>query len=301
MRATLSQIETFFWISELGSFRAAALQLNLTQPTISLRIQNLEETLGVRLFQRVGRRMGLTDAGTALLPDVRRLINLARNLNAQHNPSDPLRGRLRLGAPASVALSCMQDLLDALKKRNAQFDLALTTDRSSILQQKLNERELDVAIIVEPEVQPHVRIIPLGMMNHVWVASSKLRLPKRWIEPRDLVSYEIFTQPNPSTLMMLVLSWFGSAGLEPGRLNTCDSLTLIARFVAAGECIAVLPPAILPVEVKSGAVRILKTRPPLVRPALYLAYQVDKSGHAMEQVIEATRHVIARSRLLVPG
>ena len=48
MRATLGQVEAFYWITQLGSFRAAAAKLNLTQPTVSLRVSNLEEALGIR-------------------------------------------------------------------------------------------------------------------------------------------------------------------------------------------------------------------------------------------------------------
>jgi DNA-binding transcriptional LysR family regulator len=56
MKPTLNQIEAFHWIARLGTFRAAGAQLNLTQPTISLRIRGLEDALGCKLFQRVGQR-----------------------------------------------------------------------------------------------------------------------------------------------------------------------------------------------------------------------------------------------------
>jgi DNA-binding transcriptional LysR family regulator len=113
MKPTLNQIEAFYWIARLESFRAAAVQLNLTQPTISLRMRGLEDALGYRVFQRVGRGVQITDTGTAF---ARRMMDLAEQISAEHARLDPLRGRLRLGAPASFALSCMADLLGALKR-----------------------------------------------------------------------------------------------------------------------------------------------------------------------------------------
>ncbi|MBI3707021.1 MAG: LysR family transcriptional regulator [Proteobacteria bacterium] len=298
MKATLSQIEAFYWITRLGSFRAAAMQLNLTQPTVSLRIHNLEESLGVRLFKRAGRKMRLTDDGTTLLPDVGSMMQLAGQISARQRLVDPLHGRLRLGAPASIALGCMAELLGTLEKRDARFDVALTIEKSSILQRRLNEREIDVAIVVEPDVKPHVRVAPLGIMKHAWFASPRLSLARRWIGPADLMPHQVFTQPEPSNLMTLVMTWFGSAGLEPKRLGTCDSISVIARLTAAGEGVSILSPAILGTELCLGKVEMLKTRPTLVRPRLYLAYQADKVGHGMKLVIQAIRDCVIGSSLL---
>src|SRR5580693_4156353 len=140
MRATLGQIEALYWIERLGSFRAAAVQLNLTQPTISLRIRSLEDALGVRVFERGGRQARLTAEGTAMLPLVTRLMDLAGQIKAHHTVRDPLLGRLRLGAPASFALSCMPQLLGDLRKHYPELTVALTVDNSVVLCQRLNAR-----------------------------------------------------------------------------------------------------------------------------------------------------------------
>ena len=129
MRATLSQIEALYWIARLGSFRAAAAQLGLTQPSISLRIRGLEETLGCRVFERVGRQVRLSEAGSPLYPLAKRMMEIAEQVSAKQGPVDPLRGRLRLGAPASFALSSMADLLGTLKKPYPDLTVALTIER----------------------------------------------------------------------------------------------------------------------------------------------------------------------------
>ena len=299
MRTTLSQIEAFYWITRLGSFRAAATQLNLTQPTISLRIRNLEESLGGRLFRRAGRGMRLTDKGATLLPDVRRMMDVAGDLAQKRGLDDPLHGRLRLGTPTSVALGCIAELYAALGRRSPSLEVDLTVDRSIVLQKRLNEREIDLAIVVEPQIGPHVRAVPLGMMKHAWAASPRLGLRRRWIGPADLVAHKVLTQPDPSNLMMLVLTWFGSAGLEPRRMITCDNLSVLVRLTVAGEGVSVLAPSVIESELRDGRLQLLRTRPVLVRPRLYLAYQVDKAGRDMSLAIEAVRAVIAQSRLLV--
>ena len=282
MRATLTQLEAFYWITQLGSFGAAAAKLNRTPPTVSLRVRNLEEALGLALFERAGRQMRLTRGGTKLLPDVRRMMDLAGRLSAKQISKDPLGDRLRLGAPESVAFSCMPDLLGALNKQNAELNVALTIDRTAALRQKLAQRELDMAFIVEPMmeliVEPYLRIVPIGTVTHAWVASPQLGLAGRWIEPRHLMPYQIFTQPEPSNLMTLVMNWFGSAGLEPQHLGTCNSLSVILRLTAAGAGVSLLPPAILATELQAGTVQLLKTRRNLVRQHLFIGYQADLIG-----------------------
>jgi DNA-binding transcriptional LysR family regulator len=299
MRATLGQIEAFYWIERLGSFRAAAAQLNVTQPTVSLRIRGLETALGIRVFERVGRRARLTAEGGALLPLVKRLMDLAEQVSVHHALRDPLQGRLRLGAPASFALSCMADLLGALKRRYPELTVALTIDNSMVLCQRLNDRELDLAFVVDPTVEPYVRVEPLGTMTHAWVASPALGLPvQQWLEPRDLLRLHVFTHPEPSSLMKLVQKWFASASLEPQQLSTCNDLSVIIRLTTAAEGVSLLPPAILAAELRSGALQILKTRPGFERPQLYAAHQVDKAGRSIHTVLETARHVIAHRGLV---
>ncbi|HIF76117.1 MAG TPA: LysR family transcriptional regulator, partial [Sulfitobacter sp.] len=77
---TLKQLEALIWVADLGSFRRAAAHLNTTQPNISARISGLEATLGVTLMQRDAGSIRLTEKGTALLTQARRVLREAEAL-----------------------------------------------------------------------------------------------------------------------------------------------------------------------------------------------------------------------------
>ncbi len=293
MRATLNQIEAFYWIARLGGFHAAAARLNLAQPTISLRVRGLEKALGVKLFERAGRLAKLTTEGHHLLPHAERMIGLSEELHLKAALEDPLRGRLRLGAPDSFGLTSMPALLASLRKQYPDLSVALTIDNSSALSQMLNDRELDVAIVADPEVAAHVGKEPIGTIECVWVASAKLGLPDRPIRPRDLLHHEIFTNPDPSNLITLLRDWFATAGLEATRLSTCNSLSVILRLTMAGEGVSLLPKPILPRR-KGGALQILKAHPQIGRPRLFGAYQLDRAGRMVDTVIAMARALGAR-------
>jgi hypothetical protein len=98
-RVTIAQIEAFCCIMRYGSFRAAASHLNLTQPTLSIRIRGMEDVLGFQLFKKVGRGSQPTMNAEAILPQAERLLVMAEDFTTRPKPTDALRGSLRLGAP----------------------------------------------------------------------------------------------------------------------------------------------------------------------------------------------------------
>ncbi len=295
MRATLNQLEAFYWIARLGGFHLAALRLNLTQSTISLRMRGLETALGVKLFERAGRQVRLTGDGRLLLPQAERIIGLSEELHARRALSDPLQGRLRLGAPDSFGLVCLPQLLGLLRQRFPELSVALTIDNSAVLNQRLNDRDLDFAILADPDVGSHVAKELLGPIECAWIASTRLPFPDRPIRPNDLLGFEIFTNPEPSNLMTLMRNWFAADGLEVMRLSTCNSLAVILRLTMVGAGVSLLPLAILPRGRGAAGLRILRAQPQLGRPRLFGAYQIDKSGPTADAVMELARRVMQRA------
>src|SRR5699024_9224673 len=98
-------VEAFVAICELGSSQAAAERLNIRQPAISKRLTNLETLLGHRLFDRIGLRLALTEAGAASLPHARELLAvLGDGRRALDSLGDSVSGRLRLGLSHHVGL-----------------------------------------------------------------------------------------------------------------------------------------------------------------------------------------------------
>ena len=108
-RVTIAQIEAFCCIMRYGSFRAAASHLNLTQPTLSIRIRGMEDVLGFQLFKKVGRGSQPTMNAEAILPQAERLLVMAEDFTTRPKPTDALRGSLRLGAPDCFGTICLPD------------------------------------------------------------------------------------------------------------------------------------------------------------------------------------------------
>src|ERR1700724_2116124 len=111
MRASLLQIEAFYWAARFGSFHAAARHLHFTQPAISARIKELESVLDLKLFERRQRKVELTAGGRNVLIYAEKVLNAGQELESVGASRAPLRGLLRLGANESSALGCLPDIL----------------------------------------------------------------------------------------------------------------------------------------------------------------------------------------------
>lgn len=297
MRATFAQLEAFCWIARLKSFRAAAAHLHLTQPTISLRIRELERSLDCRLFDRTGYRAQLTQQGASILRQAEKIIDLAREIDLSGRMRDPLSGLLRIGAADTFALTCLPELLAVLEREHPALQVELSIDYSSNLSRQLAERQIDIAFLTMTTPTLNITALAFGVVEISWVASPRISFPPRPLTPADLSGLQILSNPPPSHLYHTIRDWFAEDGLEPARLSTCNSLSVLARLAIAGFGAAVLPTSILAAEFETGALRPLPVRRKLRPHALYVAYQTEESGPGVDAVIRAARDIMRQKGL----
>ena len=298
MRASLAQLEAFYWIARLGSFHAAARHLHVTQPTVSARIAELERLLGARLFRRDKQRAELTARGRSMLEPVDRMLRLSDDI-AQHGMGHrTMRGLLRLGAVESVALLALPRLMQRLVADYPDLKVALTLDVGSELSRKLDAGELDLAILTDPRVKDNITVEPVGRIELAWMASSQFKLPRSDIRPRDLRLLPLYTMPSPSTIYVQMARWFSAADVEPEHVNSCNSLALLARLVVEGQGVAVLPTELMRAEIDSGAIRVLNTRPALGAGTMAVAY--NGPTHRYRVLIRMVIRALNESGLMGP-
>ena len=159
----LTQLAAFAAVAEQGGFSAAAEQLHLTQPAVSKRVQQLEETLGVALFDRVGRRVALTEAGRALLPRARRLLNDAREMRRLVADLDgSVGGRLVMGTSHHIGLHRLPDPLRRFTRRYPEVELDIRFMDSEAACHAVEIGDLELAIVtLPPEPLPRLRLEPV--------------------------------------------------------------------------------------------------------------------------------------------
>lgn len=297
MKASLQQIETFYWVARLGGFRAAARHLHLTQPTISARVQELERALGITLFERGQYRAELTLAGRDALTHAEKMLRLADEFEKVGQRRDPMRGLLRLGANESTAMIGLTQLLTRLKANYPELQIELTIDVGATLSRKLNARELDIAILTDPISAPHVVDEALGQVELRWLASSRLVSPQAMLAPADVAALPIVMMPPPSTLYKVALEWFRDGGMELEAFGSCNSMSLIAQLVAAGHAVSLLPLSIVGAELAGGVMQVLPTTPVIPPRTYFASYLREAEGYGA--IARMAREVLTQSGLLM--
>jgi DNA-binding transcriptional LysR family regulator len=148
----ITELKAFKAVAELGSFSKAGDILFLTQPAISKRIASLEKKLDLKLFDRIGKHIALTEAGGILLPEARKIlgqINESQRLLA--NLSKHVIGSLQLATSHHIGLHRLPAVLRAFAHQHPNVELKLSFMDSENALRKIETGELELAIVTLPE------------------------------------------------------------------------------------------------------------------------------------------------------
>lgn len=295
MRYTFGQAEAFYWVARLGGFRAAASHLNLSQPTVSLRVKEFERILGGELFDRSGYRPVTTALGATIYADVERMLVHAQQVQRRSSESSLGRGLLRIGAADSFAARILPGLLASLALRHTAPQVDVTVDFSARLEQLLLDRSIDIAFLSQPRVHEGITIAPLWLIDLVWVIGKDLPFKGDIATPENLVDLPIFTNSSPSGLFSTIQMWFGTSGLKPHRLNTCNPLTVIARMANAGTGAALLPREIIRLSGDDLDLRVLTADPPIPSHNLCAMWWDNEAAGEYNYLAEMARQISAQT------
>jgi DNA-binding transcriptional LysR family regulator len=297
MHVTLGQLRAFERIVRLGSFHAAALELRLSQPSVSQRIRELEAALQTPLFVRRGPRISLTAEGHALIEYADRMLATAGELVERFRTRDPLKGTLRLGINETFAFTCLPELLKRIEQQYPAIRTSVFVGDTGVVSARLNDQALDIAVVSEPTIAPHVSQETLGVNAFGWFASTSLTLPRRTFTPADLEQYHLMVPPPPARLHTTVMKWFADAGLKPRRVSTCNSIHAAAETIMQGAAIGIVPVRIMASAVEKHGVRLLKVNPPLPGHQVAICYQIREFGPSLKLLVDLIRELVAKNKL----
>ena len=190
------EISTFLQVAKFKSFSRAAEQLGYTQAAVTIQIKNLENELGVHLFDRIGKQTLLTHQGRIFYnyaSNITREISQAKD--ALSNP-DELTGKLCLGTIESVCASVFPVLLREYHRRYPKVNIKIVTDSPEILLHMMDKNTLDIVYFLDKPVYNTKWVKVLEKPEEVFfVSSSENPLSKR----RELNLDEVICQPFIST------------------------------------------------------------------------------------------------------
>ena len=297
MKATLAQLRAFERIVRLGSFHAAARELRLSQPSVSQRIRELEAVLDTPLFIRRGPRINLTAEGHALIEYADRLLATAGEMVERFSTRDPLKGMLRLGLNESFALICLPDLLRRLEQRYPGIKTSVFVGDTGLVSRKLDDRELDIAVVSEPSVGSHVRTEPIGRNKLAWFARADFEVARGVLSPADLCQFHLIISPPTAQLHATATQWFADAGAVPLRVSTCNSLSATIQTILHGTAIGLVPVRVMQDEIDRRRVKLIPVSPEVRAHRVSICYQISEFGPGLKVLVDLTRELVAQHQL----
>jgi DNA-binding transcriptional LysR family regulator len=294
LKLTLAQLEALFWVARLGSVRAAAARLSLTQPALSLRIKELEAAVGGRLLNRDSYRATLTTLGVEVAQQAERMLDLVERIGERDPAGNDIRGLIRMGATDTYATRYLPSLLVDIETHYPRASVDLVVEFSVNLYQKLLRGELDVAVISGPTLSPLLAFERLLDLPHYWVGSPRRLGTMKQATPAALAKIPIVTHPAPSLLYETIHAWFASAHLTPQHLSTCTSLFVSKALTVEGVALSLLPKEIIEPEIEAGTLRMLPSRPAIPRFPMFISYRRDAPPARLRRFVERIRASVAR-------
>jgi DNA-binding transcriptional LysR family regulator len=241
-KPSLIQLETLAEVAESGSFLAAARKLGLTQPAVSLRIHELEQALGLRLIERVGRRAQPTTAGATLLGYAKQIdATLAEALRSLARHSGSVVGKVRLGTGATACIYLLPPVLRALKSRYPSLEIAVRTGNSGEILAALAQNEIDVAVVTLPAPGRSFEVKVL-IEDEMVAAFPADDAPPYKLTPAFFARQPMILLYEPAGNSRRVIDqWFRAGGELAKPAMELGNIEAIKKMVGAGLGSSIIP------------------------------------------------------------
>jgi DNA-binding transcriptional LysR family regulator len=287
----LDQFAAFAAVAELGSFSLAAERLKLTQPAVSVQIRQLEQRLGVRLFERIGRRVEPTSAGKTLLPHVRLVDEAVRaSLDALAGYSHDVVGRVRIGTGATACIYLLPPALRDLHQCFPQVEIIVHTGNTIEMLNELRQNALDVAIVTLPASGRMFATEPLVDDEIVAVFPTELAPPGP-AAAAELAALPLLLYEPGGNARRVIDSWFARADVSLKPAMELGNIEAIKQLVAAGLGCGLVPRLAAGAEPDPGGVAVRSLMPKLHR-RIGLVMRRDKvPDRALRKVVAALRRL----------
>lgn len=261
----IRHLQYFMEVARLQSFTKAAESLYITQPTISKTIRNIEDELGVTLFDRSNKRIELTDAGRIIYEQAQPIVKSFQSLSAELGDLKNLqKGHIRLGLPPMVGSSFFPEVIGQFHKKYPQVTMQVFEDGAKKVEKDVESGLLDVGVAVLPIDEDQFHSFSFVREKLMLLVHPSHHLSGRGAVPLAELAGESFVLFREDfALHDRIITECVRVGYQPRIVYESSQWDLISGMVAANLGIALLPETICR-EVDQERIRII----PLINPSI---------------------------------
>jgi LysR family hydrogen peroxide-inducible transcriptional activator len=301
---TLRQLQYAVAVAETLSFRKAAERCHVSQPSLSAQLAQVEEGLGIRLFERDRRRVVLTGAGRAIIERARLILREAGDLvDVARRSADPLSGTLRVGVIPTISPYLLPRLTPALREAYPRLTVLWVEDKTEVLVRSLDGGTLDAVLLaleaeigdVDREVigsDPFVLATPVGHRLGAKASSAK---------PSELKDERVLLLEDGHCFRKQALAFCSDAEARELEFRA-TSLSTLAQMVAGGAGVTLLPELAVATETKRAELSIRAFAQPAPKRTIALVWRRRSPlGPALRQLATTARLAYGHASGRAPG
>ena len=286
----VSQLRTLIHVAELGSLSKAADRLRIAQPALSRQVRLLEDELKVRLFERHGRGMVMTEQGRDVLRHAQRVMLELDEIRSVVSDMDaPLHGHVSIGMPPTVSDVLSEPLVSAFRSAHPEATLRIVSAYSGYLLDWLHRGEVDAAILYDPKTARSLRSRPL-LDERLFLIGPPGSRPagERSVEFSQL-EHERFLLPSRGHgLRTIVDRCADECGIVLNVKVEADSYSNLKALVMRGHGMTILPLAPIHDDLQGGRLLAFPLVNPMPSRRLIMSFPSDRPTSRLARFAGAT-------------
>lgn len=285
-------LKTFLAVAADCSFRKAAEALHLAPSTVTAQVKSLEDDLGFPVFDRIGRRVLLTEQGSRLLAHARRLVDMEAETRRVLGSGGDECGELSVRISESLGVRCMPDVLGRFRQRFPETRLHISTASRLGLARDLRHGSTDLGLLLSEPFSAaglHVEILGRERLAVIAPPGSPLAGLAR-VRPADLEGTSLFLTRHVWSARRLIEEALLEAQVRSAPVVDCSSVEMVKRCVMAGLGVSVVPAFAVREEAARGALVMLDwAGGPLSAPVMLVRHEERWVSPAARGFMDAVR------------
>jgi DNA-binding transcriptional LysR family regulator len=252
----LRSLNTFIQVAESGSFSRAAEKLGYSQPTVSVQIKGLEEELGIRLFDRIGHTVRLTEQGRDVLTQAQQICHMCQELSQGTIPQKQVKSVIRLAMADSLASILLKKGFSEFRKTHPNISIRLTTAGTSTLLELLDHNEADIICTLDSHTYNTNYVIAseekIGV--HFVVSSQNPLSRANRLTKEDLLAQDFLLTEKGMSYRRLLDEWLAKDSIEIQPILEYGSSDALCQLVEDGIGMSFLPDYVTESAVQRGTI-----------------------------------------------
>ena len=274
----LRDLQVFLSVARHLNFTRAGQEVNLSQPSVSVRMRQLERHLGTKLFEQLGKKIALTEAGKLLVPYAGRVIAAMDDTRSAIDELQGLeRGSLRIGASTTPGMYLVPRTIAHFKKRYPKIEIHLAVNDTRQIEEGVIRNEFDFGFVGRHLAGEEIAVTPWLIDELVLIVPRSHRLAtKRRVTPQDLANEQFILREQGSATRAVVAAHLRKCRIEAEAVMEMANPESVKKAVQNGLGIAFISAFAVETELHAKTLFAIKVQDLQIRRELKIVYRKDK-------------------------